>query len=297
MLVGVVWVNTNGLPLGEMAGQWLWLGKACVMFAICILIILLLQFKDKNIMDVFYRVVVWTIIFFGGGEAIYGLWQVYGDACANYSFFTITGSFFNPGPYSGYLSMIFPLCLNEWLQLRKKENHSCLERVIFYFVSGIMLLIICVLPAAMSRSAWLAAIFSGLWVCYMQCSWKIKMVRAWRLQRIKVVAIIFVVFIGLIIGGFTIFNFKKDSANGRFFMWKISCLAIKEHPLVGYGIDNFAYAYGESQEKYFAKEEYSSREEFIAGSPKCAFNEYLQFIVECGFVCFLIALVFILFCL
>jgi hypothetical protein len=27
------------LPVGEFAGQWLWLGKACVFFAVCILFV------------------------------------------------------------------------------------------------------------------------------------------------------------------------------------------------------------------------------------------------------------------
>jgi hypothetical protein len=28
----------------------------------------------------------------------------------NHPLFAVTGSFFNPGPYSGYLAMVFPLC-------------------------------------------------------------------------------------------------------------------------------------------------------------------------------------------
>ncbi len=32
--------------------------------------------------------------------------------------------FYNPGPYSGYLAMIFPLCLNEWLELKGNTKRA-----------------------------------------------------------------------------------------------------------------------------------------------------------------------------
>lgn len=43
---------------------------------------------------------------------------------SNHSLFAVTGSFFNPGPYSGYLAMVFPICLNEWLALKAKKNKT-----------------------------------------------------------------------------------------------------------------------------------------------------------------------------
>ena len=65
-------------------------------------------------------------------------------------------------------------------------------------------------------------------------------------------------------------------------MWKITCRAIAEKPLTGYGIHNFAAAYGNAQETYFAAGDYEPWEERVAGSPEYAFNEYLQAAVELG---------------
>ena len=69
---------------------------------------------------------------------------------------------------------------------------------------------------------------------------------------------------------------KKDSADGRLLMWKVSVQAIKEKPLGGYGWDYVAGAYGDAQEKYFSKGDYTAQEEHVAGSPEYVFNEYLQ---------------------
>jgi hypothetical protein len=44
-------------------------------------------------------------------EAVWGLMQLYGFTYSQHHLFKITGSFFNPGPYSGWLAMVFPMAL------------------------------------------------------------------------------------------------------------------------------------------------------------------------------------------
>ena len=62
-------------------------------------------------------------------EAVWGIRQVYGFTYSNHSLYALTGSFYNPGPYSGYLAMIFPICLYEWL--KRKEG----KKTIPYYVA------------------------------------------------------------------------------------------------------------------------------------------------------------------
>ena len=62
----------------------------------------------------------------GGIEAVWGLRQLYGYAVSNHSLYVLTGSFFNPGPYSGYLAMILPVCLHQWLT--KRGEILCSDR-------------------------------------------------------------------------------------------------------------------------------------------------------------------------
>lgn len=49
-------------------------------------------------------------------EAILGMRQLHGYEGSNHSLFRLTGDFYNPGPYSGYLAMVLPVCL--WMILK-----------------------------------------------------------------------------------------------------------------------------------------------------------------------------------
>ncbi len=163
---------------------------------------------------------------------------------------------------------------------------------------GVMLLILCVLPAGMSRSAWLAAGVSCLCVYAWHMDWTDKFRLLWQQQRQRVVIVVVGGFCVLLLAGYLLFVLKPDSARGRLFMWKITCRAIAEKPLTGYGIHNFAAAYGNAQETYFAAGDYEPWEERVAGSPEYAFNEYLQAAVELGIplaVCLLVVVVLCLY--
>lgn len=284
-LLGLVTVETPGiLRSGDLSYQWLWFSRLGLLFAACASWGGILTMCGKqNYLPGLYVIVVWSLIIWGGVEATWGLCQIYGFASSNHSLYGLTGSFFNPGPYSGYLAMVFPLCLNEWLLLKRKRERDYIGHVGYYLSGCVMLLIVCLLPAGMSRSAWLATIVSGVWVCSMQYSWKDTLRIMWQKHRQRMIGIAGLVLVGFVFGGIALFCLKKDSANGRVFMWKMSCCAIKQKPM-GYGNGKFAYAYGSAQECYFAKGEYSPQEELVAGSPEYAFNEYLQAAVEWGII-------------
>lgn len=290
----VVFATSNDIPVGEMAYQKLWLGRMVFVFVVCFVCSLCLN--EKQYLS-FASIVTWVLIVLGGIEAIWGLRQIYGLAVSNHSLYALTGSFYNPGPYSGYLAMIFPLCLHEWLNLRKKMERTWVEQGKYYMTLGVMLLILCVLPAGMSRSAWIAAAISGVWVYGMHASWgsRLKEIRKRYKRKVGLVCIAGGVIIIMI--GYALFQLKATSANGRLFMWKVSALTIAESPVIGHGIGNFVSAYGRAQEDYFANGEYSETEELVAGSPEYAFNEYLQVAVEYGIPFLLVVSLVIGFCL
>lgn len=297
-LLSVVWVNDPMLPAGELSGQWLYLAKVAMGAAVGWVVSAFLYYRKGYDMGAdFYQVVIWSFIVLAASEAIYGLRQLYGFTSSHHSLYSLTGSFFNPGPYSGYLAMIFPLCLDQWLRLRKRENKNWMEWTGYYGAVAVLFLILCVLPAGMSRSAWVAALISGIWVYGVHKSWPVRLKRVWMRKKTKVLAVTSVLCIVVLVGGVCLFNLKKDSASGRLFMWKISSRAIAEKPFTGYGQGNFALAYGTSQEAYFAEGSYSPQEELVAGSPEYAFNEYLQIALEWGIPVLLCCLAFAGFCL
>lgn len=293
MLLSIVTVSSYTIEVGEMAYQKLYWGRMSIVFVICSLISLCLDKKGNT----FYLSVVWSLIILGGIEAIWGLRQIYGLAVSNHSLYALTGSFYNPGPYSGYLAMVFPICLCEWLSLRKAEKRTWVDQGKYYVALGVLLLILCVLPSGMSRSAWIAVAISGIWVYGMHRSWGTCLGKIGKKYMKRVFLATIAGGVVLVIVVYALFQLKAGSANGRLLIWKVSAMAIAEKPFVGHGAGNFASAYGMAQEKYFSEKEFTTTEELVAGSPEYAFNEYLQIAVEYGVLSLLAVLLIIDFCL
>ena len=101
--------------------------------------------------------ILFVCIVTGIVEVVWGIRQLEGYAYSNHILFTLTGSFFNPGPYSGYLAIILPIGFG--LFLRKST-----PRLIRYTGAAYALISLIVLPAGMSRSAWIAACIACAWV-------------------------------------------------------------------------------------------------------------------------------------
>ena len=284
-LLSLVCVTTPELPAAETIGQWVWLGKVVLFSTGCIAITCLLQiwgrtsWKQIFSFPHFSAYVSWSLILFGGVGAIWGLRQLYGFSASGHFRYALTGSFFNPGPYAGYLAMVLPLYLHHFVRFRDWKwliTSLKIERA----AAGVVgVLILCVLPATMSRSAWVAALIGCGWVMYMHRDsrkWKL----LWRRYKKRYVSWGIGIFLVLIVGGAGAFFLKPDSALGRLFLWKITCQAIANHP---WGCDKgFAFAYGEAQEAYFSKGDYAEWEERVAGSPEYAFNEYLELTLTQG---------------
>ena len=217
-----------------------------------------------------------AIVVTGLVEAVLGMRQLHGFEGSNHSLFRLTGDFYNPGPYSGYLALVLPVCL--WMILRQTKMY-------LYYLAWITLLaIIVVLPAGMSRTAWIAAALSCTWVYWEQrIGWKKTKTYIYEFQTLTIISSVLVLI--SVAGALTgIFLLKKDSANGRLLLWKITEQAIMEQPWTGTGLGGFPAAYAETQAQYFASGEASETEMMVAGCPEYGFNEFLQIGLEQGLV-------------
>lgn len=240
----------------------------------------------------------WGSVFFiitGFIEAAWGLAQLYGLLSSFHESFKITGSFYNPGPYSGYLATVFPIALYYLLQdfsivLTKKSR-----RFVFFhfrwFISLLTLsLIFVILPAGMSRASWLSALGGSLFVCiaYLKSNQKknwvsIKEYISKTNIRLSISLLVSCIILVSLIA--SIYLLKKDSADGRILIWKNTMKVITSNPL-GIGIGNFPGYYGEAQIDYFSSGHSSEREQFLADRSDCAFNEFLQIAAEMGIIGF-----------
>lgn len=205
-------------------------------------------------------------------ETILGVTQIIGITAPRHTGFILTGTFYNPGPYGGLIAILLAI-LGTYILLNKDSKRWYYKAlVILSSISSAMCII--VLPASMSRAAWLALGVAALAIGLKELS-----LADW-MRRDKAVAIIASIIVIIAITG--VFFLKKDSAIGRLHIWHMELRAIAEEPLSGHGKGSILGVYGDTQAKYFAEKERSEIITKVAGCPEYAFNEYLKIGVEYG---------------
>lgn len=269
---GTVLVTDGSLPSDLLGTQWMWL--SAVMTVVLPLWLAGYIVNPQRTVRIVSESVQWVLMGFGAVEALHGLGQIAGIYPSNHSLFVLTGTFYNPGPYSGYLAAVLPVALYRMLILNGKKDR--LSVVQYYLSMCVLLLICCVLPAGMSRAAWIASLIS--------CGYVVL-----RVYRVKVKSFVsehrYAVFGVLILGLLSAsgaYFMKRDSADGRLLIGKITSQAIAASPWGEGNGRTFSAIYGDAQERYFTDCEYSESEAWVAGTPDFAFNEYLQIAVEYG---------------
>lgn len=80
-----------------------------------------------------------------------------------------------------------------------------------------------------------------------------------------------------------LYNLKEDSSKGRLLIWKVSSNIVKDHPFTGIGYGRFRSEYNLYQADYF-KNKHNPTEELLADDVQVAFNDYLETLVETGFI-------------
>ncbi|MBO4597073.1 MAG: O-antigen ligase family protein [Bacteroidaceae bacterium] len=92
-----------------------------------------------------------------------------------------------------------------------------------------------------------------------------------------------VAFIFFILISFKLYDIKRNSANGRILIWKLSSEMIIENPM-GYGYGLFEKNYNLKQVNYFKKEIYNDIEQKNAGYIFMPYNDFLEHGVEGGII-------------
>ncbi len=241
----------------------------------CGMSILILQIGTKAFPELGRYFIPWLIVLTGVFEALVGYSQLCGWSHSNHTYFALTGTFLNPGPFSGCLAVSFTVGLGLYRNLN--------TRWIRYMLLVFLVMMVGLLPAGMSRSAWVATAvgcvsigclqppdFLTRWILLHTSSLRKRL--GWGIAGTGIVILL----------GIGLYNLKKDSASGRLFMWKITTQMIAESPWTGCGLNRFPAVYGEAQEAYFATHPPKDWQEKVAGNPEYAFNEYLQIAAGLG---------------
>lgn len=229
-------------------------------------------------------------------QVVYGNLQLHGFTPSLHAGFPLTGSFFNPGPYSGYLGAVFPGTLGIYLYADRLVNDtyrwmvSLLKQLSLVTCGGILL----VLPAAQSRAAWLGVIVSAFFLLYHRYQWNKYLMRLLDKPVKRAVAIGFCAMFSLaLLAG--IYLLRKDSADGRVLIWKASWGLVRDKPLFGLGFDRFRGSYMEVQADYLRQ--YPGDPAYtLADDVVYAFNEGILLLTEQGLTGLLIATAVLVLC-
>ena len=205
-------------------------------------------------------------------ESSLGLAQVLRLKTSGHAGFAMTGSFANPGPYGGLIAILLAILGTYVIQNRYAQKWYDKAMVVLSSISCALCVI--VLPASMSRAAWLAIGVAALVFALKELS------LVDRIKKHKVIAITALVLVLIAMTG--AFLLKKDSAVGRIHIWHMELRAIAEEPLSGHGKGKVLGVYGDTQAEYFAEKERPEIIMKVAGCPEYAFNEYLKIGVEYG---------------
>ncbi|MBB2143935.1 hypothetical protein GM921_00430 [Pedobacter sp. LMG 31464] len=103
------------------------------------------------------------------------------------------------------------------------------------------------------------------------------------------------IFLSLIASSVSIaFLFKTDSTEGRLLIYKLSSKILSENFPKGIGLNNFDVAYGNAQIDYFKSGHYSQKEFMLADNIIHVYNDYLELIIELGWIGLVLILTFLI---
>ncbi|PKQ66515.1 hypothetical protein BZG01_10845 [Labilibaculum manganireducens] len=257
----------------------------------------------ENVIQTIFVVYLLVILVAG----LQGLLQLYGIISSNHSLFLVTGSFHNPGPFSGFIMSGFPIALGLYLSNRSTKHYWEIQIIhisrfeyelpfqvripnksalLCYFSQLVLGLLFLVLPVARSRASWLGVVIGSLYVLRFfrnDFSTLEKLVvfynnatKWWRLNFIAISVCV------LCLGFLGIYKLKQGSADGRMLIWQVSWEMIKDKPLLGWGAGGFEAKYGNYQAEWFRSGKGTGEQEMFAGMPDVPFNELIRIAVAYG---------------
>ncbi len=247
-------------------------------------------------------------------QSIIGLLQLYGILTSYHALYNITGTFHNPGPFSGFIVSGLPMAVTLYLitksNSKDKSNDNgkpkliksilagywslvSTQKLLNYFAKFVIIILLLVLPLTHSRAAWLSGLLGLLYVSYhFKLHYKLKQVNniftKARFSRSFRKAFISIVILIIILSLIWLYKYKQSSADGRILMWQVTWEMIKDKPIIGWGQGGFEACYSNFQAEWFKTGKGNQEQEMVAGNPDAPFNEVIRIIVAYGFIGFIL---------
>lgn len=226
-----------------------------------------------NLSIFFYGIIILSTV-----ESLYCFLQLLGICKSHNELFRVTGSYNNPNVTAIFLALTTPVFLYFF-----GKKFKWLIRISFVILLITLLLLKC-------RAAFIGTIISVVFFYGMEYN-----LFSWiKNNKSKPTAkALFILSILIIIPlSSYLYNAKKDSADGRKFIWKVSAVMALEKPLTGYGYGYFEKEYNLYQAGYIKNGKATPEELKNAGPVIMPHNELLHNVFEGGFIGLLLAVLF-----
>jgi len=197
---------------------------------------------------------------------VHGFLQYFGVMPSYHRAFSITGTFENPAGFAAVQAAMFPFVFTRCFD---KECGRFLK--IFSIVVSVLCATSVILAG--SRTGFIAICAAiAVVLAYTDAVFSLFKTHRWLWLMLLVIAVV---------SAILLYHIKKDSADGRVFIWNRCLELIKERPLFGYGKYGFQGHYMPAQAEFFQGHP-DSPYVMIADNVTTAFNEYLKLTVNYG---------------
>ena len=190
---------------------------------------------------------------------------------SNHPYFEVTGTFGNPAPLGGLLSICLVVSVWLFLKWRQRNNRWSVGAVCLVTIGmGYALYL------TQSRAAWVAVAAGLLWL------WlygrERKQLSAGRSALAKAMGVLL-----LLAACGSLYFLKKDSADGRLLVWRNTVDMIVERPWAGWGNGGWDARYMHYQADYFTRHP-DSAYTMLADNVGYPYNEFLYIAADYGLV-------------
>lgn len=282
LCAGTLFVNTSTFTDNQILPKWLFAFMGLGVIGIVFSVMLLAGKKYVCNMKVLNAMIV-ILCFLQAGYGILQFCNILPPSSATYK---VTGSFDNPAGFAGSLCAGLPFTVYFLLDTNIKSIRWSGWFAMLIISIGILM--------SESRTGLLCiAIVSIVHFVY----YNVKKLHG----RKAIIGFCFslILFLASAILLFNaIYQWKKNSADGRLLIWKCTWEMIKDKPITGHGIGAFEAHYMDYQAKYF-EEHPNSQFTMLADNVKHPFNEFLSIGVQFGVIgwgCLLALAIFLVYC-
>ncbi|MCB0751285.1 MAG: O-antigen ligase family protein, partial [Ignavibacteriae bacterium] len=240
----------------------------------------LVSYQGKYIFPLIVLLCIFLVV--GLLQSLIGLFQVYNLFGYSSPFYSLTGSFDNLAPYSGFIVTFLPFAFGLYFltSSNSTENKILKYLGLVLFCSGIL-----VLPLTKIRGDWLASI-GGLLVII---NYRYRLNEKFCLLKLNSavkILIIGSILASLVFSIYGLYKIRPASAYGRILMWKVTANMIEENPMFGIGFNKYGDFYNNYQSAYFSAEKRDDYEKYVADNVDYAHNDLLEIFAELGVIGF-----------